>query len=50
MALVLATGWLRLDARARGLNPWPWVLATPFLGSISPLTYLVYRTFLAREG
>lgn len=43
IALFIATSWLKGDAQRRGLNPWPWLIATPFLGSISPLFYLVYR-------
>ena len=46
IALLIATGWLIGDARKRGLNPWPWVVATPFLGSIAPLTYVLYRAAL----
>lgn len=48
IALFLALGWVKDDAQARGLDPRPWMLATPFLGSISPLFYLVYREFHPR--
>lgn len=40
VALILVLSWLIPDAQATGRNPWPWVVATPFLGSISPLIYL----------
>ena len=43
IALFIATGWLRQDAKRRGLAWLPWVLATPALGSIAPLGYLAYR-------
>jgi hypothetical protein len=45
IALFIAFGWIREDALRRGLNPLPWMIAAPFLGSISPLFYLVYREF-----
>lgn len=31
------------DARARGINFWPYLLLTPLLGSIAPLAYFVRR-------
>ena len=40
VALLLVLLWMVPDARARGRNPWPWVAATLFLGSIRPLLYL----------
>lgn len=50
VALFIATSWLKRDAESRGLDPWPWLLATPLLGSISPLFYLVYRQVAARSA
>ncbi len=41
IALVLVLTWLVPEAKAAGRNPWPWVVATLFLGVISPLLYLV---------
>ena len=41
IALVLVLSWLIPEARRAGRNPWPWVVATVFLGSIGPLLYLV---------
>ncbi len=45
--LTLAMGmlWLFLwgDAREQGISPWPYLIATPFVGSMSPLVYLIHR-------
>lgn len=43
IALVLLLTFLIPDAKSRGINPWPWVIATCLLGSIGPLGYFVYR-------
>ncbi len=40
VALILVLTWLIPEAKAQGRNPWPWVVATLFLGSIGPLLYL----------
>ena len=40
ISLMLLLTFLVPDARAKGLNIWPWVIGTFFLGSISPLIYL----------
>ncbi len=40
IALVLVLSWMIPEARKAGRNPWPWVVATVFLGSIGPLLYL----------
>jgi RsiW-degrading membrane proteinase PrsW (M82 family) len=42
IALVLVLTWLVPEARRAGRNPWPWVVATLFLGSFGPLLYLVF--------
>jgi hypothetical protein len=39
----LGSLWMIVDGRARGLNPWPFVVATLFLGSFGVLGYLVLR-------
>ncbi len=41
VALILVLLWLVPDAKATGRNPWPYVVATLFLGSIGPLAYLI---------
>ena len=40
ISLILILTWLVPNAKAKGRNPWPWVVATLFLGVISPLVYL----------
>lgn len=37
------------DARSRGFSPWPFVIATPFLGSIAIFAYFVVRSFRERK-
>jgi len=32
------------DARARGINPWPYARLTPLLGSVAILAYFVHRS------
>lgn len=45
--LVISVGlicaWMVADARERGVAAWPWVVAALFLGSLSPLAYLLRR-------
>jgi len=43
IALSVAVGWMRGDARRRGIAIWPYVIATLVLGSIGVLAYLVRR-------
>ena len=43
IALLLFLGWMIKDARERGVNAWPYVIATFLLGSIAPLWYLIRR-------
>lgn len=38
--------WIWNDARARNVNPWPYLVATTFLGSIGLLAYVVRRAGL----
>lgn len=41
--------WIYQDASRRGRNPWFWIIATGFLGSISPLCYLLMREWLGNK-
>ena len=40
---VLACIWMFSDARASGINAWPFIAITLFFGSFGPLFYLVAR-------
>lgn len=40
---VLGCFWMVADGRARGINPWPFVVTTFLLGSFGVLFYLVLR-------
>lgn len=40
---VLGCLWMIEDGRARGINPWPFVIATLVAGSFGVLLYLVSR-------
>ena len=46
--LVLDVGlidvWVYGDARSRGRNPWPWLVASLATGMFSPLIYLLVRS------
>lgn len=50
VSLFLLTSLLVPDARKQGLNIWPWIVATPFLGSFAPLGYLIYRELRKAPG
>ncbi|MEM9195417.1 MAG: hypothetical protein AAGF12_39970 [Myxococcota bacterium] len=41
IALGFGSAWLWQNAKARGVNPLPWVLAVPFTGSLAILVYAV---------
>lgn len=43
IALSVAIGWMRGDARKRDIAIWPYVIATVLLGSIGVLAYCVRR-------
>jgi len=40
---ILACVWMVRDARASGLNAWPFVVITLVAGSFGPLFYLIVR-------
>jgi cytochrome c biogenesis protein CcdA len=46
--LVIAIGVIMVrlhrDARIRGRNPWPWIVASLFTGMFFPLVYLLVRS------
>jgi len=43
LAVAVIDVWVHRDARARGRNPWPWVVASLLTGMIAPLIYLLVR-------
>jgi hypothetical protein len=43
LGLSFAIGWMRGDARRRGIAAWPYIVVTLFLGSIGLLAYVVRR-------
>jgi len=43
IALTFVMVWMWRDARARGISPLPYVVATLLLGSIGPLVYMIRR-------
>lgn len=50
IALSFALGWMRADARRRGIAAWPYFAATLGLGSIGILAYVVRRGLTPRPG
>jgi len=43
IGLGIATTWMFTDARARGVNPWPYLALTATTGSAGPLLYVINR-------
>ena len=43
LAVGFASVWLWRDAKARGINPLPWLLAVPLTGSLALLAYALRR-------
>jgi hypothetical protein len=43
IALTMVQVFMFFDARRRGATIWPYLVATPLLGSISPLVYFALR-------
>lgn len=50
IALLIGLTWMVPEARTRGINPWPYVVGTFLLGSISVLGYLVHRGVAERRA
>ena len=40
---VLACVWMAIDAKKRGVSPWPYIAITLLAGSFGPLLYLLVR-------
>lgn len=51
LVIVAALGclWMLEDGHARGISPWPFVVATVFLGSFGILGYLVVREMRSQD-
>ena len=43
IALFFVGGAIRRDAPRRGIEPWPYFVALPLVGSIAALVYLLHR-------
>lgn len=45
LSIALTIAWVSLyrDAKRLRIRVWPYLIATPFLGSIAVLTYLIHR-------
>ena len=41
LAVAVISVWIHRDARSRGENPWPWIIAAFIVGMFSPLIYLL---------
>lgn len=50
IALTVAWAFMAADARRLGLRLWPWLVATPFVGSIAVLSYLIRRELHLRSS
>lgn len=48
LAAVFACKWIAGDARRRGLNPWPFMVATFVTGSFGILAYALWRAVARR--
>ena len=43
IALSMVMGWVYVDAKQRGVSPWPYLLLTLGTGSVGTLLYLLVR-------
>jgi hypothetical protein len=50
IAMFFAVGWMRGDAKKRGIGTAPYIAATVALGSIGVLAYVVRRGFTPPRG
>ncbi len=48
IAACFGSAWLYRDARAKGLNPWPWIVAVIPTGSLALLAYATVHGFASR--
>ena len=48
-AITVNLGFIVPDARARRINPWPYVISALALGSISVLAYFTHRGWKERQ-
>jgi hypothetical protein len=48
ISLFVVVGWIRRDAKERGLPFLPYLVAVPLLGSVGTLAYLVHRSFASQ--
>ena len=42
---LLICSWIKNDAKARGVNPYPWFIAVLTSGSLAILVYLIVREY-----
>ncbi len=45
ISCLLISVWIKGDAEQRGINPWPWMIAIGFTGSLATLVYLLVREY-----
>lgn len=50
IALTFGGVWVWRDAKERGINPLPWVLAIPLCGSLALLAYAIRRGHAPRPA
>lgn len=50
IAAVISLTYIVPEAKQRGINPWPYVVLTPILGSIALLVYLAHRALVERRA